>query len=422
MTRQKLINPVRRVILAGFFAGTFATLPACAPEDDSLPAEGNYTIGLLLPFTGSSAGTATNFERAVLLAAERVNQAGGIHGRSLRIVARDTHSEAARSLRSVDELIEEGALAVIGPESPEIAGEIIEKLNDAEVAFVSPVVSEGEEVDVDCDFPWFRMAPSAKSLGENLAKDMAGEGYTKVAVIYGEGDYNTAFRGAFVDKFAGPILGGEILIETALDEGASTYAEQIRRVLSAEPEAIVLSASAKTGALVINETGFLGAEGTTWGLSPLLKTPLFLQNVEPEFVEGALGVAPKIFETSAEYPEAFAERWRGDSPLEGAYFYFDAIGLLTISLGLLDEEDQESPNYEAVIEAIARAASTRGEAIGWNELETGLERISEGLAVSYSGLTGPMVMQSCGNRRSGITRSWTVSSGEIVDILDPSEE
>src|SRR5690606_20701849 len=129
-------------------------------------------VGLLLPFTGASAATATNFEKAVLMAAERVNEAGGIQGKSLRIVARDTHSEVERSIDSAEELIDEGAVAIIGPESPEIAEAIRTRLDAAEVPLVSPLIGAGSEAIFDCAFPWYRLAPSAHALGENLANDL----------------------------------------------------------------------------------------------------------------------------------------------------------------------------------------------------------------------------------------------------------
>ena len=73
------------------------TFLASGCSDESPVKDGTITIGLLLPFTGSASGTAANLERAVIYAAGRVNDGGGIDGRSLRIVARDTHSSIARS-------------------------------------------------------------------------------------------------------------------------------------------------------------------------------------------------------------------------------------------------------------------------------------------------------------------------------------
>ena len=86
------------------------------------PSDGNaVTIGLLLPFTGTASATSGNFERAVLYAAGRINDGGGVQGRRLRVVSQDTHSDLARSRASADALVAAGAVVVIGPESAEVA-------------------------------------------------------------------------------------------------------------------------------------------------------------------------------------------------------------------------------------------------------------------------------------------------------------
>lgn len=391
-----------------------ALLTGCPPKQEEIDPDKAVTIGLLLPFTGSSAATATNFERAVLMAAERVNDAGGVQGKLIRVVARDTHSEVARSRDSARELVNEGAVAVIGPESPEIAEAIRGILSDAEVPLVSPLIGEGAEVDIDCDFPWYRLAPSARSLGDSLANDLSENGIEEIAILYGSGDYNTAFRRALKEKFEGRLLNGTVIVERALDETASSYAQEIEAVLQAEPEAIVLATSPQTGAVVFTEANFLGVGDARWVLSPLLKTPLFLQNINTDQAEGAFGIAPKIFDTSAEFPNAFSERWLGDSPLEGAYFYYDAMNLLTIGLGLLD--DVQAFSHAELTDALVQASSSRGLSVDWDEIEQGLGHLEEGTDVHYAGLTGPILLQKCGNRRSGLTRSWSIEDGKIEEL------
>jgi len=103
------------------------------------------TVGLLLPFTGDASATSSNFERAVLFAADRINAGGGIHGRPLRVVSGDTHSDLGRSRQAVQSLITAGAVVVIGPESSDIAAEIGPILADNRVAFLSPLVGAGND-------------------------------------------------------------------------------------------------------------------------------------------------------------------------------------------------------------------------------------------------------------------------------------
>lgn len=388
-------------------------LVGCPPTEETLDPDESITFGLLLPFTGSSAATASNFERATLYAAERINESGGLRGKSIRIVARDTHSNVEDSLDSVQELIDEGAVAVIGPESPEIARAISQKLNESEVAFVSPLIGAGEEVDVDCTYPWYRLAPSAQSLGENLANDLAEMGMTEIAILSGSGDYNTAFANAVRDKFQNSVLGGTVSVERSLNEAASSHSQVLREVLAEDPQAIVLSASPQTGALAFTEATLLGVGDAKWALSPLLKTPLFLQNIDTDKAEGAFGVAPKIFDASDAFPEAFSDRWLGDEPLEGAYFYYDSVGLLVVAMGLLGQDTDYT--YEELSSSIVRAASSRGISVGWDEIEQGLTFIEDGTDAHYTGLTGPILLETCGERRSGLTQTWSIRSGVIVE-------
>jgi ABC-type branched-subunit amino acid transport system substrate-binding protein len=251
-------------------------------------------------------------------------------------------------------------------------------------------------------------------LGESLANQLSAEGFTEIAILYGSGDYNSAFRSAVKAKFESRVLGGTVLIERALDEDASSYAEEIEDILDADPEAIVLATSAQTGSVVFTEANFLGVGDARWALSPLLKTPLFLQNINTEQAQGSFGIAPKIFDTSAEFPAQFADRWLGDAPLEGAYFYYDALNLLTVALGLV--EDVEEFSHAEFTDAVVQASSSRGLSIDWDEVEEGLAHLDEGTAVHYSGLTGPILLQECGNRRNGLTSAWTIDDGKIEEF------
>jgi branched-chain amino acid transport system substrate-binding protein len=419
MEKQKkysiVAGPPRRAILASSLALVFSGLfSGCQPKAEELDPDSSVTVGLLLPFTGASAATASNFERAVLLAAERVNEAGGIQGKPLRIVARDTHSDVTRSRKSVRELLDEGSVAIIGPESPEIAVAIRNQLELSEVPLISPFVGAGEEVTIDCTYPWYRLAPSARAMGENLANDLAEAGHKEIAILYGSGEYNRAFRRAVREKFESGILGGTVLIEKALEEGASSYSSEISEVLAERPDAIVLSASPQTGAVAFTEANLIGVGRAVWAFSPLLKTQLFLQNVDSKDAEGALGVAPKIFDSSDRFPAMFNDRWLGDDPLEGAYFYFDAVNLLTIALSLLGDID--SFDFEELKATMVTASSTRGVSVDWNRMDQGLDRIEEGIDVYYSGLTGPILLQECGVRRGGLTQAWTIKNGNITEV------
>jgi ABC-type branched-subunit amino acid transport system substrate-binding protein len=387
-------------------------LPGCSSSNGA--DDGNsITVGLLLPFTGSSSATASNFERAVLYAADRVNAGGGVKGHRLRVVSRDTHSDLERSKASVMELINAGAVMVIGPESDEIAHEIIPILNAHQVGLLSPLVGAANDAAVDCSHPWFRLAPSARALGEALAKQVAAHQVHSVGLLYAASNYDEALRDATRSRFE--TLGGSVSLELRLDPNAQSYAVQVEQARAANVDALVLTTSPRAGALVVNEFDALSATPPRWFLSPLLKTDLLVQNVAPEALEGALGVAPSIHDTSADFPTAFGERWQGDVPLEGAYFYYDALAVLALAIEKTKLDDAGAISLQALEKGLLSAAGPPGEGVGWNDLEAGLSQLRNSENVYYSGLTGPLLLNACGGRAIGLTSPWEVHAGSIQD-------
>jgi neutral amino acid transport system substrate-binding protein len=387
-----------------------ATLSACS-STPSAPSDA-LTIGLLLPFTGSSSGTASNFERAVLYAADRVNAGGGVHGRPLRILSADTHSDLARAEESAVELVNAGATVIVGPESSEIASEIVPYLTAHQVAFLSPLVGAANDAQVDCRASWFRLAPSAQALGEALAKQAIAQKVGSIALMYSRTAYDEALRDAVSTRFTS--LHGTVRLTVGLDPNGQSYAAQVNEARSADADAIVLTSSPRAGALVVNEFDALSATPPRWFLSPLLKTDLLVQNVAPEALENARGIAPKIYDNTGDFPTAFAARWQGDQPLEGAYFYYDAIALLAFALDRATPNPDGTYDLRVLQSAVRAAAAPPGEAVSWNEVESGLARQRSGDSIYFSGLTGPLLFDACGDRALGSTSTWRVHSGTII--------
>ena len=201
MTSASKGNRKLKKLLAGIALGASCWLMGGACGSDGGEDSDVLTIGVLLPFTGPTAGTASNFERAVLVVADRVNEAGGVQGKKLRVVSRDTHSDLARSKRSVEQLLDEGAQVVLGPESAELATAILPTLQENDVVFLSPLVGSAGDSAIDCAHPWFRLAPSAEALGESLAKLAHREGSTKVAIVYSSGAYDEELQKALDTRF-----------------------------------------------------------------------------------------------------------------------------------------------------------------------------------------------------------------------------
>jgi ABC-type branched-subunit amino acid transport system substrate-binding protein len=387
-------------------------LASCAPNE-AAPVEG-IKIGLLLPFTGDAAATSSNFERAAIMAADTANRAGGVHGKSVQLISKDTHSDIARARQSTNDLINDGVTAIVGTESADISQAILPSLVARGVAFVSPLVGSAASSGSNCPTPWFRLAPSAKALGEALAKLMSARKVERMALLAADDEFNAALADAAASRFAS--LHGTVTARLTVSSNSHAYGTLLNAIAHANVEAVLVALPPVTAALAMNESQIISGFHTNWYLSPLLKTDLFVQNVDPSVVEGAQGIAPAIDETQDDYPKAFADRWRGDLPLEGAYYYYDAVALVAMALQASSVDDSGKFNYTNLITSIRNVAGPPGQETEWSNLSEGLDNLANGVRAYYVGLTGALVMSSCGERLMGTTSQWTIADGKIQNI------
>src|SRR5262245_59317181 len=105
---------------------------------DANDARTEVRIGLLLPYTGKDGAAGANLERGVLMAAERINAAGGLSGKPLRIVYADTHSSVERGLAGAERLLAQEVVAIIGPEDDDLARSLSPWLAARSIALLTP--------------------------------------------------------------------------------------------------------------------------------------------------------------------------------------------------------------------------------------------------------------------------------------------
>src|SRR3982074_1488369 len=101
----------RRQALASAVAAVASSLakPAIAAKEPII-------IGYLPALTGPSSSTGIGINRGVQLAVQEINAAGGIDGRPIELIVRDTQSEPTKAVNGAAELIHAHKVsAVLGP-------------------------------------------------------------------------------------------------------------------------------------------------------------------------------------------------------------------------------------------------------------------------------------------------------------------
>lgn len=395
------------------FIFSFIWMGPGACVDEHVIAKNAVKVGLLLPFTGEDAAIGANYEHAALLAQDEINRNGGIDGRPLALITRDTHSTVDGAIEAVQSLKREKVMAVIGPESTEIARVILPELQAAGIILVSPVISGADSIVIQDNTKWFRLSPSASILGRSFANRLWDTGVRELSVVYSSEDYHQDFIGALADRFIK--RGGQLKSRVFLHSDKFSYYDEVEELIASDSANVALSASLETGARFVNELTTSGDKTNwNWYFSPVLETPVFPQNTFPGVVEGAQGVGIKVSGFDNDFRQLYLAHWNIE-PLDGAYFYYDATVLVSLALERIYTAQSPQPMSSQLQEAIDSVAYRQGVQVKWNQLGQGLSYVRGGSEISYSGLSGTLLFDETGQQQKAPLKYWMFVDGEVQD-------
>ncbi len=196
-------------------------------------------IGWLAALTGPSSAPGIGFNRGVIYAADTINAAGGIKGRKIEIVTRDTQGDPTKAVNATQELISRAKVhAIWGP------------TNSGEALATTPIMARFKMPDIHpCvvtslidpeKYPnAFRMSPS------NSQWDDAARNYClkvvkakKVAVVGDTTGYGTSAVKDSVEAFKKD--GAEVVYQAQIDATQPDVTPDMLRMKSAGAEAVVI--------------------------------------------------------------------------------------------------------------------------------------------------------------------------------------
>ena len=243
----------RRQALASAAAAVASTLakPAIAAKEPIL-------IGYLPALTGPSSSTGIGINRGVQLAVQEINAAGGIDGRQIELIVRDTQSDPMKAVNGAAELSRaQKVSAVLGPVNSGESLAVVPLLARVNTPQVHPCW-----VDSLTDpkkYPMcFRNAPTNQQIGgaaNRYVVDVLKR--KKVAVISDTTGYGTASVNAYVPMLKAQ--GAEVVYQGNVDAANPELKAELLRMQSAGAEAIMpWSVNAGFLSRIINTRGQMG--------------------------------------------------------------------------------------------------------------------------------------------------------------------
>jgi len=403
---------------------------ACA-SDTSIPADA-IIVGAALPFSGSMATTGGNLERALALAVEDVNAAGGVGGRELYLQMRDSNSGSARGLDQVLRLLYDDQVDfLIGPEENNLASEVVRDIKGLDRLQLLPGYAAPGIKDSGTVGAWVMLAPPAPVLGCALATKAYREGARTANVVTTRDEYHLELASNFSSVFT--TLGGVSLPMVTVEDGLPSYSRAILQTREYDADISVLFAYPKTAASIVTESA--AGSRIRWLLSPLLHDEAFLWNVPGDLLEGSQGTSPSLShddecvagpdgsgdvvacrsDRAAEFEAHFSERWSGDAPLAAAHFYYDSVIFLALALEQLAAEGNPDPSPQEIRRKIVALSSATDEApVLWHTLPEGLALAASGAPIHYVGVAGEYSFNRSGRNGRMLVSSWMIDQQQFM--------
>lgn len=227
----------RRNVLLGS-AGALSAATFSFPKPAIAQSE-PIKIGWLAAMTGPSSAPTVGFNRGVIFAVDAINAAGGVKGRKIEVITRDTQGDPTKAVNATQELISQAK--VHGLWGPVNSGEALATtpiMARAKMPNIHPCVVE-TLIDTTKYPNAFRMAPS------NSQWDDAVRGYClnilkakKVAVIGDTTGYGVTAVGASVAAFKKD--GADVVYQANIDSTQPDMTPDLLRAKNAGAEVIAV--------------------------------------------------------------------------------------------------------------------------------------------------------------------------------------
>jgi branched-chain amino acid transport system substrate-binding protein len=246
LTRRQALQSAGAVVVASALAK-----PAIAAKDP-------IPVGYLPALTGPSSSTGVGINRGIQLAVKEINDAGGIDGRQLELITRDTQSDPTKAVNGAAELTRGQKVSVVfGP------------LNSGESLAVVPLLARTNTpqvhpcwVDSLTDpqkYPMcFRNAPTNQQIGSAANRYVVDVlKRKKVALISDTTGYGTASVNAYLPMLKSK--GADVVYQGNVDAANPDLKPELLRMQAAGAEAIMpWSVNAGFLSRIINTRGQMG--------------------------------------------------------------------------------------------------------------------------------------------------------------------
>jgi branched-chain amino acid transport system substrate-binding protein len=306
--------------VAGAIVATsvLGSLPASAIAED-------IKVGITISTTGPAASLGLPQQMSVALLPTE------IAGNKIQYLVLDDASDTTKAVSNTRKLIDENAVdAIIGSSTTPVSLAMIDVIAEKQVPMISLGASQAIIAPMDAKKRWvFKMPQNDSLMADAIAEHMAANGVGTVAFIgfadaYGDGWLREAKR-AFSAKNI------SLVATERYSRSDTSVTGQVAKIISAQPEAVLIAGSGTPAALpqkTLRELGFAGKYYQTHGVANLDFLRVGGKDVDgtilpagPIVIAGQLPDGSPVKLKATAYVQAFEKANGAGSVAFGSYAY-----------------------------------------------------------------------------------------------------
>ncbi|SCE78383.1 amino acid/amide ABC transporter substrate-binding protein, HAAT family [Micromonospora viridifaciens] len=255
------MSPIRSASIAALASAVLATtLTGCqfgGEQQDTSP----IVIAADLELSGASAPVGKVYQRALELKRDQLNSSGALGGRKIELRIKDNRSDAAESLRNINDFSGDPSVsAIIMGGCNECAVGAARTVNEKRVPTIALAASAAVTEPVAERRYMFKLAPNATDSAAALTAELGRRKIRKVAVLHSSDSYGQegldALKGE-LSKAKVKLLGAEAVRPTDTDVSG-----QVADLIAEKPEALVVwtpTEQASLAAASARQSNFAGS-------------------------------------------------------------------------------------------------------------------------------------------------------------------
>ena len=234
LDRRSLLIAATSVALFGIAGCKRSTSGAGSGSSEG---QTEIVLGHYASMTGSTAHFGQDTDKAIRMAVDEANAAGGVLGKKIKVVTLDTRGDSAEAANAVTRLIDvEKSTAILGEVASSLSlagGRVAQrrKIPMVSPSSTNPKVTEvGDYIFRVCFLDPFQGKAMAKFAKDTLKVD-------KVAILKDiKNDYSIGLADAFKESFEK--IGGKIIVEQSYGQGDTDFSAQVTAIKNTDAQAI----------------------------------------------------------------------------------------------------------------------------------------------------------------------------------------